>query len=286
VRTGLVMEGGALRGMFTCGAIDVLMENGINFDGAVGVSAGATFGCNLKSKQIGRAFRYNKKYGADKRYKGLSSLIKTGNIFNVDFCYNELPFKLDLWDDKTFKENPMEFYVVATDLETGKPVYHKCRDGLGEDITWMQASASMPLVSHAVTIDGKRYLDGGTSDSIPVKFMEDKGFDHILVIETQPRDYVKKKQGYMPLFKMRYNKYPEYLKAVKNRYLMYNEEKEYIRKKEDLGELLVIRPMEPLNISPMEKDPAELERVYNLGRRAAEKLLLQNTWLNGEAVKE
>ena len=269
-----------MRGMFTCGVIDVLMENGISFDGAVGVSAGATFGCNIKSKQIGRAYRYNQKYGADKRYKGISSLIKTGNIFNVDFCYNVLPFKLDLWDDKTFKENPMEFYVVATDLETGKPVYHKCYDGLDEDITWMRASASMPLVSRTVEIEGKKYLDGGTGDSIPIKFMEDKGFDHILVIETQPRDYVKKKQGYMAAFKMRYKDYPNYLAAVENRYLMYNEEKRYIRQKEEKGEILVIRPMEPLNINPMEKKKSELKRVYRLGRREAKKLLLQNTWLN------
>ncbi len=280
MRTGLVMEGGALRGMFTCGVIDCLMEKGINFDGAVGVSAGATFGCNIKSKQIGRPLRYNKKYGADKRYKGLHSWIKTGNIFGVDFCYNELPFKLDLWDDKTFKENPMEFYVVATNLLTGKPAYHKCSDGMKDDITWMRASASMPLVSTPVEIEGRKYLDGGTGDSIPLKFMEEKGFDHILVIETQPRDYVKKKQGYMPLFKMVYKDYPDFIKATENRYLMYNEEKRYIREKEDAGEILVIRPMEPLNIKPMEKNPDELDRVYKLGRREAEKLLLQNTWLN------
>ena len=200
MRTGLIMEGGAMRGMFTCGVIDVLMEKGINFDGAVGVSAGATFGCNIKSKQIGRPIRYNKRFGADKRYKSFSSWLKTGNLFNVDFCYRELPFEIDIWDDKTFKENPMEFYVVATDLETGKAVYHKCDEGLEEDIKWMQASASMPIVSKPVEIDGRKYLDGGTGDSIPIKFMEEKGFDHLLVVETQPGDYVKKKQGYMSLF--------------------------------------------------------------------------------------
>ena len=279
MRTGLVMEGGAMRGMFTCGVIDVLMEKGINFDGAVGVSAGATFGCNIKSKQIGRPIRYNKRFGADKRYKSFSSWLKTGNLFNVDFCYRELPFEIDIWDDKTFKENPMEFYVVATDLETGKAVYHKCDEGLEEDIKWMQASASMPIVSKPVEIDGRKYLDGGTGDSIPIKFMEEKGFDHLLVVETQPGDYVKKKQGYMSLFRMLYKDYPEYLKTVENRYLMYNEEKRYIREKEDAGEILVIRPLEALNISPMEKKPSELDRVYKLGRREAEKLLLQKNWI-------
>ena len=124
MRTGLVMEGGAMRGMFTCGILDVFMERGITFDGAVGVSAGATFGCNIKSGQHGRALRYNKRYCADPRYHSLSSLIKTGDIYNVEFCYDELPYKLDVWDIEAFQKNPMEFYCVVTDVNTGKPAYH------------------------------------------------------------------------------------------------------------------------------------------------------------------
>ena len=131
MKTGIVMEGGAMRGMFTCGVLDVLMEEGITFDGAVGVSAGATFGCNLKSGQIGRALRYNKKYCTDKRYHSISSLITTGDIYNVDFCYEELPYKLDKWDVDSFASNPMEFYCVATDAVTGKPVYYKCEKAIG-----------------------------------------------------------------------------------------------------------------------------------------------------------
>jgi predicted patatin/cPLA2 family phospholipase len=278
MRKGLVMEGGAMRGMFTCGVIDVLMENGIDFDGAVGVSAGATFGINYKSKQIGRAVRYNKKYCTDKRYHSIRSLLLTGDIYNVPFCYDELPYKLDKWDIKTFKENPMEFYCVATDINTGKPAYHKCTDGEKEDITWIQASASMPLVSRPVHIDGGVYLDGGPSDSIPLKFMEDKGYERILVIETQPGDYVKGHQKFMPLVKVMLRRYPNMIECMEKRHLMYNEEKRYIRDKEKSGEVLVIRPDEPLNISPVEKDPAELERVYQLGRAAGQKKL--------EAIKE
>ncbi len=259
--------------MFTCGVLDVLMEEGISFDGAVGVSAGATFGCNLKSHQIGRAFRYNKKYCADKRYHSVSSLILTGDIYNVPFCYDELPHKLDKWDDRAFADSPMEFYCVATDVVTGKPVYHKCKDGQNEDLKWIQASASMPLVSRIVKIDGGLYLDGGSSDSIPLKFMEEKGYDRILVIETQPGDYVKGQQKFMPLIRTVYRKYPGMIECLDKRHLMYNEEKRYIRAKEKNGEVLVIRPKEPLNINPIEKDPAEIERVYNLGREAgAEKL--------------
>ncbi|AOZ96794.1 patatin-like phospholipase family protein [Butyrivibrio hungatei] len=273
MKTGIVMEGGAMRGMFTCGVLDVLMEEGITFDGAVGVSAGATFGCNLKSGQIGRALRYNKKYCTDKRYHSISSLIATGDIYNVDFCYEKLPYELDKWDLEAFQNNPMEFYCVATDAVTGKPVYYKCENGDRKDIKWIQASASMPLVSRPVEIDGGVYLDGGISDSIPLKFMEEKGYDKILVIETQPRDYVKGKQKYMPLVRLMLRKYPGMIKAMEDRYLMYNEEKRYIREKEEKGEIEVIRPLEPLNISAIEKDPKELERVYQLGRAEGKKYI-------------
>lgn len=273
MKTALVMEGGAMRGMFTCGVLDVLMENGISFDGAVGVSAGATFGCNIKSRQIGRAIRYNKKYCKDKRYHSIRSLLTTGDIYNVPFCYDELPYKLDKWDIETFSKNPMEFYCVATDINTGKPVYHKCETGGKEDIIWIQASASMPLVSRPVEIDGGVYLDGGISDSIPLKFMEGLGYDKILVIETQPKDYVKGRQKYMPLVRWMLRKYPNMIKAMEERYLMYNEQKRYVREKEEKGEIEVIRPLAPLNISPVETDEKELERVYQLGRAEALKYL-------------
>lgn len=273
MKTALVMEGGAMRGMFTCGVLDVLMENGISFDGAVGVSAGATFGCNIKSRQIGRAFRYNKKYCKDKRYHSIRSLLTTGDIYNVPFCYDELPYKLDKWDIDAFRANPMEFYCVATDINTGKPVYYKCETGEKSDIIWIQASASMPLVSRPVEINGGVYLDGGISDSIPLKFMEGLGYDKILVIETQPKDYVKGRQKYMPLVRWMLRKYPNMIKAMEERYLMYNEQKRYVREKEEKGEIEVIRPLAPLNISPVETDEKELERVYQLGRAEALKYL-------------
>ena len=277
MKKGLVMEGGAMRGMFTCGVLDVFMEKGIEFDGAVGVSAGATFGCNIKSKQHGRALRYNKKYCTDKRYHSVSSLLRTGDIYNAEFCYNELPYKLDKWDIETFKNNPMEFYCVVTDINTGGPVYHKCLTGEKDDIVWIQASASMPLVSRPVEIDGGKYLDGGISDSIPLKFMEEKGYDDILVIETQPVDYIKKKQGYMPLVRSMLRKYPNMIKCMEERYIMYNEEKRYIREKELAGKVHVIRPDAPLNVSPIEKNPDELQRVYEHGReKAMEYVALNN----------
>ncbi|MCR5417004.1 MAG: patatin family protein [Pseudobutyrivibrio sp.] len=273
MKKGLVMEGGAMRGMFTCGVIDVLMENNIDFDSAVGVSAGATFGINIVSKQIGRALRYNKKYCNDKRYASLKSLFTTGNIYNVDFCYDTLPYELDLWDMETFYDSKTDFYCVATDINSGEAVYHKCdnRDynPRGEDINWIRASASMPVVSRPVEIDGGLYLDGGMSDSIPLKFMESQGCDKILVIETQPADYVKKPQKYMSLIKFKLKNYPKMIKTMADRHIMYNSQKKYIADQEKAGNAFVIRPDEPLNIGATEKNPDELQRVYDIGRRVA-----------------
>ncbi len=275
MRSGLVLEGGAMRGMFTCGVMDVFMEHGLTFDGAVGVSAGAAFGINYKSHQPGRPLRYNKKYCADKRYASFESFIRTGDLYNVPFCYDRIPFELDVWDTDTFYADPMEFYCVVTDVRTGKPVYHRCDLGAREDIEWIRASASIPVVSRPVEIRGNRYLDGGMSDSIPLMFMEDKGYDRIVVIETQPVDYVKQPQKHMNLLRASLRKYPGMIRAIERRHMMYNEEKEYIRSRETAGEVLVIRPESPLNIGATEKNPAELERVYLLGRVAAGRRLAE-----------
>jgi len=267
-KTALVMEGGAMRGMFTCGVIDVFMENGITFDAAIGVSAGAAFGCNMKSQQIGRPIRYNKKYCGDRRYASLHSWIHTGDLYNVDFCYGELVNKYDVWDAETFARNPMDFYVVATDIQTGQAYYHKCSDGKALDLQWIRASASIPVASRPVEINQKLYLDGGMSDSIPVKYMQDLGYDNIVVIETQPKEYVKKTQKLMPLIKLFLYKYPNMIRTMRNRHLHYNEEKRYIREQEQLGKVRVIRPECSLKIGAATKNPEELERVYQLGRKA------------------
>lgn len=258
-----------MRGMFTCGVMDVFMEHGIEFDGAVGVSAGAAFGINYKSHQPGRPLRYNKKYCNDKRYASMKSLITTGDLYNVEFCYQTLPFELDVWDTERFYADPMEFYCVVTDVRTGMAVYHRCDHSPAEDIEWIRASASIPIVSRPVEIRGNRYLDGGMSDSIPLKFMEDRGYDRNVVIETQPVDYEKKPQRNMRLIRTALHKYPGMIRAMEERYVMYNDEKAYIRSREEEGAALVIRPEAPLNIGASEKNPAELERVYLLGRVAA-----------------
>ena len=271
-RSALVMEGGAMRGMFTCGVIDVLMENGITFDAASGISAGAVFGCNYKSHQIGRAIRYNKKYCKDPRYSSFRSLMKTGDFFGADFCYREIPDELDIFDRETFAKEPMEFYIGATDVLTGEIRYHRCIDGGMKDIEWMRASASMPILSKVVRIDGHQLLDGGISDAIPYSYMEELGYRKNVIVLTQPEGYEKKKSSKV-LFKMFLRKYPAIVEAMGKRHIMYNRQLEEVRKKEASGESLVIRPPEDLKIGRACKKPEELERVYQIGRAEAKRRL-------------
>ncbi len=266
-KTALIMEGGAMRGMFTAGVTDVMMENDITFDGAAGTSAGAAYGCNFKSHQIGRVIRYHKKYCRDRRFASLWSLFKTGDLFGADFCYYEIPDKLDKFDRETFKNSPMEFYVTCTDIVTGKPVYHRCDNADKNDIEWMRASASIPMAAEIVKIDGKLLLDGGMTDSIPVRFMQNLGYDKCVVILTQPFGYIKKKNNMIPLLKIKYKEYPNLIKALKNRHIMYNETLKYIDEQEKAGRLLAIRPPEALEIKHVSHKPEELERVYQIGRK-------------------
>ncbi|MBQ6322160.1 MAG: patatin family protein [Lachnospiraceae bacterium] len=273
MKTGLILEGGAMRGMFTCGVLDVWMEQDITFDGAAGISAGAVFGCNFKSRQIGRPIRYNKKYCADPRYGSIRSLMTTGDLYGVDFCYRQIPDELDVFDREAFRDNPMEFYIGATSLQTGKAVFHKCTDGGENDMTWMRASASMPLVSRPVQINGSLYLDGGIADSVPYLYMEKLGYDRNVIILTQPEGYVKEKSTVLPAVKLTLRKYPNLVWAMENRHRMYNNQMKQIKKREEAGTTLVIRPSEALGISRIEKDPQQLERVYQMGRKEGQKRL-------------
>lgn len=275
MKYGLVLEGGAMRGLFTAGVIDVFMENGVVFDGAVGVSAGAAFGCNYKSNQPGRAIRYNTRFCRDKRYCSVRSLIKTGDMFGADFCYREIPEKLDLFDFETYRNSPMEFFVVCTDVVTGKSVYHRCDTMNSRELEWLRASASMPMAAKIVSIDGYDMLDGGISDSVPLKFMEDSGYDRNVVVLTQPRDYTKEKNKLMPLLKIAYRKYPELLKTMENRHKIYNGELKYVRKAEHEKRAFVIAPDTKLPVGRVEHDPDILREVYRIGRKSGMKYIAE-----------
>lgn len=271
MKKGLIMEGGAMRGLFTAGVIDVFMENNIDFDGAVGVSAGAAFGCNIKSKQIGRALRYNTRFCKEWRYCSIRSWLLTGDLYGSKFDYQLLPSVLDPWDTETFTKNPMEFWCVATDMHTAEPLYHKCTDGGKEDLLWIQGSASMPIVSKPVHVDDKEIADGGCADSVPLKFFEEKGYDRNVVILTQPADYRKKPydKKMLMIMKTALHKYPLLYEELRDRWQAYNAEIASVVKEEQEGKVYVIRPEKALNIGSVCHDPDELKRVYIEGRTCA-----------------
>lgn len=273
MRRGLILEGGAMRGLFSAGVIDEMMINGLNPDGIVGVSAGAAFGCNYKSGQIGRALRYNQRFARDSRYSGMRSLISTGDLFNAKFAYHIVPNEFDIFDCESFESNPMEYYVVCTDVATGKPVYHKCDYGGDEFYEWVRASASMPLVSNVVNISGMGLLDGGMSDSIPLEFFERNGYDANIVVLTRPDGYVKRKSRFMPLVKLGLRKYPRIYQAMAHRHEMYNNQLEYVRNAEIEGRCIVIRPDAPIPIGHISHDPAQMQTVYDMGRATARRYI-------------
>lgn len=274
IKTGLILEGGAMRGMFTAGVTDVMMENGITFDGAIGVSAGAAFGCNYKSNQPGRVIRYNTTYCRDPRYAGLRCLIKTGNFYSAEFCYVEIPTKLDLFDEETFLKNPMEFYVVCTDIEKGEVVYHRCGDSENE-LDWFRASASLPLAAKPVEADGRKLLDGGIIDSVPIQYFESIGYNRNVILLTQPKGFIKEKNKLVPIIRRALKQYSKVADLLEVRHIEYNETLKYIEEREKSGEVLVIRPPEPLGIKHTCRDPEELRRVYNIGRKTGEEMLEQ-----------
>lgn len=273
MKKGLVLEGGAMRGLFTAGIIDVMMEAGVEPDGLIGVSAGAAFGCNYKSRQPGRAIRYNTWFAKDARYSGLKSLLTTGDYFNAQFGYHIVPYQYDLFDVAAFEQNPMEFMVVCTDVLTGQAVYHKMDRVDYDELEWLRASASMPLASKVVEVAGHKLLDGGVADSIPLAYFESIGYDRNVVILTQPEGYVKHRTKLMPLMRIGLRHYPEMIQAMDRRYLMYNRELEFVRQAEREGRCLVIRPDEKLPIGHISHDPEEMKRVYQIGREMGDRYI-------------
>lgn len=263
MKIGLVLEGGAMRGMFTAGVLDVFLDHQIHFDGIIGVSAGALFGVNYLSKQKGRALRYNLRFLNDKRYMGWHCLLKTGDIVSKDFAYYEVPFQHDIFDNNTFKQSPTDFYATITNLDTGLAEYIKI-DDVFKQMEVLRASASMPFVSNIVMIGDKPYLDGAIADSIPVERAQEMGFDKIIVILTRPLDYRKKPSS--PLFsKLFYRRYPKFAQAVQERYKNYNASIEKIIELEQQGKIIVIRPSVTLPMKRIEKDPVKVQAMYDLG---------------------
>lgn len=278
MKTGLVLEGGGVRGIYTAGVLDVFMEQGIGFDGVIGVSAGAIHGCSYLSGQKGRSIRYYSKYCSDPRFMSLQSFLKTGDFVGVDFCYHELPERLDIYDNEAFTHCGVPFYVVCTNVETGKPEYIRLTD-MNAQIDYLRASASLPYFSRIVEIDGKKYLDGGCTDSIPLEAFRRMGYEKNVLILTRPENYRKKKEM-RALPGMVYRKYPAFAEALKCRHEAYNRQLATVKLLERSGSVFVIRPEAPLDIGRLETDPKKVQEIYRLGRSDAEKAIEDlKTWL-------
>lgn len=272
MKTCLVLEGGALRGLYTAGVLDYLFEKKIKVDGIIGVSAGALFGVNYFSNQPYRVIRYNKKYCNDKRYMSLVSLLLTGNLVNKNFAYYKVTKKLDPFDEETFEKNNKDFFAVVTNIETGTAEYIKI-DKPVEQLEELRATSAMPLVTKIVKVNNKKYLDGAVTDSIPIKKALELGYEKIIVVLTQPLDYRKEELNNSQMKKIikKYKKYPKFIKALFNRPKMYNDTLEYILKLEKNKEIFVVRPSKKIDISPLKKTENDMDSVYNLGRKDMDK---------------
>lgn len=272
-KVGLVLEGGAMRGLFTAGVLDTFMEHSLYPDGLIGVSAGAAFGCNLKSRQKGRVLRYNKRFCKDPRYCSWYSLLFTGDLFGADFCYRRLPEELDIFDKATFNSSPMDFYMVCTDTESGEAIYKKYNIADEKCYEWMRASASMPIVSRPVAIDGKTYLDGAISDAIPLRYFEKMGYTKNIVVLTQSASYRKNPQKGMFLIRKLLHKYPAIIKKLETRHLSYNKTLSYVEEQAEKGKIFLIRPEKELPVDRICHDPDLLQITWETGRKRMEELL-------------
>lgn len=273
-KIGLVLEGGAMRGMYTAGVLDTFMDSNIKVDGIIGVSAGALFGVNYYSNQKGRAIRYNKRFCKDRRYMSLWSLLFTGNIINKDFAFYKVSKELDIFDDEKFIKNNTGYRVVVTNVETGKAEYIEL-DKCLENLELLRATSAMPILSKIVDIDAKKYLDGAIADSIPIDKCIELGYDKIIVVLTRPLDYRKQpfSKSIIKLANLKYKKYPNFIDAMKNRYKVYNETIEKIIDLENKKEIFVIRPSKPINLKVIERNENKLQDVYDLGVKDAKNKL-------------
>lgn len=273
-KVGLVLEGGSMRGMYTAGVLDVFMDQGIHVDGIIGVSAGALFGPNYYSKQRGRVIRYNKKFCRDRRYMSFFNMLTTGNIVSKKFAYYDVTTKYDIFDNEEFIKNNTGYFVTATNVENGEAEYLEMKDVL-KDMEMLRATSALPFFSEIIDINGKKYLDGGIADSIPVKKCMEMGYDKIIVVLTRPIHFRKKamSSNMIKILRMRYRKYPEFVKRMENRSKEYNQTVEEIMEMEKRGEIFVVRPSNDINLKVIERDPEKLQSVYEMGISDAGKVM-------------
>ncbi len=272
MKTALILEGGGMKAMYSAGVMDVLMKHNIETDIAAGVSAGALFGINYKSKQIGRVLRYNLKYAGISENLGVKSLIKTGDIMNKEFYFHELPYNLDVMDADTYHNCKTQFLAVVTNLKTGLPEYKDINDLFNEDcVEYLRASGSLPFLSKPVKVNDIPYLDGGVADSIPVKYFLENGYEKIIVVMTKVKGF--RPQMKIPFTKIFYKDYPKFAEVLKHRNEFYSSQCDYIDKLEDENKIVVIRPSRKIKVSTTEANKEKLQEMYDLGVNDCEQKL-------------
>ncbi|MDO4459383.1 MAG: patatin family protein [Clostridia bacterium] len=264
----LVLEGGGMRGLYTCGVLDALLEEKIIFRTAIGVSAGTCNACSYMCLQPGRAASVIIDYIEKDYYCGAKVLLKTGDFFSKDFIYHKLPEELYPIDNSTYEKLGVKLYSTVTNLRTGKAEYIPVNHMI-DDVEIIRASASLPLLSRKVRIGNDFYLDGGVADSLPIRQSEKMGNKKNVVILTQPRNFRKEPSGTYPVVKARYHKHEDFCKVMKNRHIHYNEALDYISEREKEGKCFVIAPHEKLGISRLEREPKKLTEIYEQGFRDA-----------------
>lgn len=268
-KLGMVLEGGGMRGVYTAGVLDYLMDQNFYPDGIVGVSAGACHATSYIAKQRGRNYRINTAYLKGDQYLSAKQLFKTGSLFGMEFIFHTIPDELDLFDYDAYHKAGIEFTVVCSDVESGEPYYHVISDPK-QEIDYIQASCSLPLLAHMVEKQGRKLMDGGVSDSIPIAYMQKRGYDKNIVILTRDATYRKGKNNLMPLINHRYKQYPKFIQAMKDRHMRYNETLDQLRQYEREGSVFIIQPQRPITISRLEKNPDKLFALYTQGYEDAQ----------------
>ncbi len=272
-QAGLVLEGGGMKGVYTAGVLDLFLDKGLEFSSVYGVSAGACSMCSYVAKQRGRALDVNVDYLDSKRYCSVESMLLTGDLFNVNTCYNLIPNYLNPIDKDAYDAYEGKAYSVATNIATGRPEYLRVKDAVA-DIDMVRASASLPLVSRTVFINGKPYLDGGISDSIPLQKSIRDGNRKNVVVMTKEVGFRRKPTDsrQLALIKVRYAKYPRVAKLMKERHQMYNDCLDYIERLEKEGQIFVIRPQYASKVRRIERDKERMIALYDQGYQEAEAL--------------
>jgi len=265
---GLVLEGGGMKGIYTSGVLDYLLEKDLEFSHGYGVSAGSGNLCNFISRQKRRSYRITMDYLDNKKYCSSYSLLTTGDLFNVKMCYDLIPNILNPFDYETFKKYQGCAYAVVTNIETGEPEYLRLKD-MHKDIAKVRASCSLPLVSRNVTIGGKKYLDGGISDSIPIRHSIMEGNEKNLVILTKEEGYRRSPTSNLGLIKAKYIAYPQVYHLMERRHVMYNETLDFLEKEKQNGTAFVIRPKHPSDVARIEHNRSKMEALYQTGYQDA-----------------